>query len=322
MACLKSVCLSATLAAAIILGGAHSAWAQQQPLPFNPSAHPPEINSIPVLANMVKDGAKLYYLGERSGLNGWFIIKGKQIQMIYVTQDQQTALIGGMFTAKGENITGPQIKHLAETNNDIKRLIDGTTQQQKEVTTAGSESGGVASVSGDKESSEKKTMANNLPAVTSSPGERLLQDLKAAAGVSLGASDTAPELMMVAAPGCPNCKETWNELRDSVKSGKIRVRIIPVYNSLGGDESRIAGQLLRVANPLDAWDRFVSGDKTALDGTPDEAAMRAIVANLTLVSKWSIQGYPYLAYRGQDGRVKIVQGRPERMAAVLADLSR
>lgn len=296
---------------------------------FNPKGVVPDINAIPALSNIVKAGGKLYYLGERSNLSGWLIVKNDQIQMIYLTPDHQTVIIGGLFTSEGQNVTGPQITYLSQTNRDIGDMINNATQQQNQVTSAGGVEGGVASVPGD----SATTMAavagapqgpgvGGLPtAVTLSPGERLYQDMEAAAGVELGPKDK-PEIMIIVAPKCPNCKRTWKELRDSVKGGQVRVKLIPIYNSMGNEELNEAAQFLKTPAPLETWDRFVEGDTSALGGKPDEMAVRAVMANLNLISKWNIKGYPYLVYRGKNGRIKIVQGKPERMPAVLLDLSK
>ncbi len=291
---------------------------------FNANVRPPDTGTIPVLANLVKGGGKLYFIGERSGMPGWFIIKDGQVQIIYLSPDRQTALIGGMFSVQGENVTTPQISALVEKNAEVKALLSGTAQQQREVYNAGAQDGAGSVPAGEQSvetASKRGASINGLPSASLSPGERLMQDLKAAAGVTMGQNESA-ELIMVAAPGCPNCKKTWLELRDSVRDNKIQMRLIPVYNSTGGDELRVAAQLLKTANPLDAWNRYVDGDTAALAGEPDDMARRAVVSNLNLVAKWNIQGYPYLVYRGKDGRIKIVQGKPERMAAVLTDLSR
>lgn len=279
----------------------------------------PDIQSIPVLQNIAKAGSKLFYLGERSGLHGWFIVKSGQIQMIYLTPDKKTALVGGMFTAEGDNVTSKQISELIERNGEVKTLLDHSARQEQEVMRAGEQSSGAASVPASPAAAPASDSVAQMPMASLSPGERLVTDLKAAAGVVLGRNDQA-ELYMIVAPGCPNCKKTWLELRDSVKTGKIQVRLIPVYNSTGDAEKNIAAQLLRVQDPMLAWDRFVEGDATLLSGTPEPVAQRAIMENLSLVAKWNIQGYPYLVYRGRDGHIKIVQGRPDRMAAVLTDL--
>ncbi len=291
---------------------------------FNINVRPPDINAIPVLMNLVKSGGKLYFLGERSGMLGWFIIKDGQVQIIYLSPDKQTALIGGMFSAQGENVTSPQISALVEKNTEVKALLSGTAQQQREVYNAGAPDGAGSVPAGEHKAeaaSQGGASLGGLPSAALSPGERLMQDLKAAAGVTMGQNESA-ELIMVAAPDCPNCKKTWMELRDSVRNNKIQVRVVPVYNSTGEGEIRVAAQLLKTANPLEAWDRYVEGDAAALAGEPDDMARRAVIGNLNLVAKWNIQGYPYMVYRGKDGRIKIVQGKPERMAAVLTDLSR
>jgi len=319
------------LSAVLLSGMVHMAAAQMMPFAgpaggmaasaslFNPNGREPDIASVPVLLNIVKSGAKLYYMGERSSMPGWFIVKDGQVQMIYLSPDRQTVLLGGMFSAKGENVTSPQISAVVEKNPELKNQMTGQAEQQRDIYNAGAPDG-VASVAAPAAGGEQKAIGA-LPAVSSSPGERLLQDLRAAAGVALGRQG-APEIMMVAAPGCPNCKRTWEEIRGAVKDGKAQVRLIPVYNSTGGEEGRVSARLLTAPDPLDAWDRYVGGDVSALAGEADEIALRGVVANLNLVSKWNIQGYPYLVYRAKDGRVKIVQGKPERMAAVLLDLLR
>ena len=278
----------------------------------------PDTTTIPALNNLVKSGAKLHYMGERSGLHGWLIEKEGQIQMIYLAPDRQTVIIGGMFSSQGENVTSPQLQALMGSNPDVKAIFDSSAHQQREIMQAGGEQGGATSVPGNMAAS-KSPPASMPAAVSLSPGERLIQDMKAAAGVVLG-DNSMTEILMFVAPSCPNCKSTWKELRESVFAKKIQIRLIPVYNSMGPTERNMAAQLLRAQAPLDAWDRFVGGDVSVLSGTPDDVSLRAIESNLMLISKWNIQGYPYLVYRSKDGRVKIVQGKPERMAAVLADL--
>ena len=286
---------------------------------YDISTPAPDVSNVPVFQNIIKTGAKLFYMGERSGVYGYFIIKDGQIQMIYLTADKKTTLVGGMFSTEGENITSKQISRLVEQNSEVKALLGGAARQQSEVLQAGSQQGGAASVPATASAASGAKDGMALPAASSSPGERLMADLNAASGVVLGNNPQA-QLHMVVAPGCPNCKRTWAEIRPYVKEGSVEVRLIPVYNSTGDEEKNAAAQLLRIPDPMGAWDKFVEGDKTALGGAPDPVALRAVTDNLGLVAKWNIQGYPYLVYRGKDGRIKIVQGRPDRMAAVLADI--
>jgi protein-disulfide isomerase len=287
---------------------------------FARASRPPDIGTIPLLSNLVRAGAKLYYIGERSNLHGWFIVKDGQIQIVYVTADGQTAIVGGMFTGNGENVTGAQIQTLSEVNKEVGQLLQESGLQQGEVAKAGAVAGGAASVPGDAAAgAHGGATAAGVPGVTLSPGERLMQDLEAAAGVTLGHNDKA-EIMMVMDPNCPYCRATWKEFRDSVSGNRVQIKMIPITLNVDSDNTRAAARLLAADNPFDAWDRYVNGDKTALDGKADDIHLRAVLANRDLADRWNIRTTPYLVYRGRDGRVKIVQGEPKRIAAVLSDL--
>jgi len=285
---------------------------------FNRDAQPIDINSIPVLSNLVKNGAKLYYLGERSGLHGWFIMKDGQVQMIYVTGDKKTAIIGGMFTSDGENVTGPQIQALANVNKEVNELITYAGRQQEEIAKAGVEGGFAAIPGGTQTDSSGKAGKGIIPAVSLSPGERLMQDLRAAAGVYLGKNERA-ELLVVIDPKNPRCLATWREMRKSVKEGLVQVKLIPAAVS-GSDGARIGALFLKAENPLENWNKYVDGDSSAFAGQPDELSVRAVEANSEMLKRWNIGATPYIVYRAKDGRVKIVQGEPQRMASILLDL--
>lgn len=290
---------------------------------FNRNAVPPDVNSIPILNGIVHNGAKLYYMGERSGLHGWFIVKDGQIQMIYVTSDKKTAIIGAVFTAEGDNVTSPQIEALAASNAEVSGIINGPARQQEEIIRAGAIPGGAASVPSSVPANAQNAAApaakDAVPMVALSPGDRLYQDLKAAAGVRAGTNETS-EILMIVSPTCPHCKATWRALRDYVKNGSVSVKLIPVTNDPKKDETRAAAQLLKAANPVETWDKYVEGDASALGGEADPIQLKAVLANTELLLKWNIQATPYLVYRSKDGRVKIVQGEPQRMPAVLSDL--
>lgn len=293
---------------------------------FNRDAIPFDINSIPVLSALVSNGAKLYFLGERSGLQGWFIVKDGQVQMIYITPDKKTAIIGGMFTNEGENVTGPQIQALANVNKEINELITQAGKQQEDIIKAGTE-GGFAAVPGVQGSKPKEEISRNVPSVSLSPGERLMNDLRTAAGVTVGRNEKA-EIIMVIGPRCPHCKATWRELKKFVDEGKVQVKLIPVINSVEtqdinqSTDVKIGANLLAAENPSNAWNLYLEGDKTALSGEPEEIKAKAVIANSMLIERWNIRSTPYMVYRAKDGRVKIVQGEPQRMAAILNDLPR
>lgn len=289
------------------------------PVYFKMQEKVPDISAIPFIQNLKKNGGILHYMGTRSSLHGFLLVKQGQIQMLYVTPDKKSVFIGALFADDGNVVTTDQVKDLGARNKDVAAILDGSAQQSIDLIRAGVEEGGVAELP----YNEASVMPTNkrLPLLRTSPGERLVMDLKASSGVLLG-NTKAPELLMVVSPNCYHCKKTWDGLRQAVKSGKLQVRLIPIARNPKGDEIRIAAQLLRSKDPLSAWEAYVAGNKSALKGEPDKEAYRAIVANRVMTDRWNIMGTPYLVYRGQDKAIKIVQGRPERMAAVLADLVR
>lgn len=314
-----SVLLAVTSSAACAQAPTQNAVSVPSQNLFNPNTPAPDINTVPILANVVKNGAKLFYMGERSGIFGWFIMKDGQVQMIYLSADKKTAIVGGMFTSDGDNVTGEQIVTLAGTNKEVADVINGSTKQQDEISKAGSAPGGFAAIQGNANQASGTLAGGKIPVVSVSPGDRLMQDLQAAAGITLGKHPTA-EIVMVMDPGCPHCKATWRELRDSVKSNRLQVRLVPIANNPNKAEDVKVSALLLQANQIDIWEKYVNGDKSVLTGEADHAFVQAVLHNNALTEKWNIQSTPYLVYRAKDGRVKIVQGEPKRMAAVLTDL--
>lgn len=284
---------------------------------FTRDVKPPDVNSIPVLANLIRAGSKLYYLGQRSGINGWFIVQDGQVQMIYVSADNNTVIVGGMFTRDGNDVTAPQVQELSKVDPEIENLVYGPGGKPSQQTGGDAKANAVAPIS---MPSTPEAATPAAKAATTSPGEKLMQDLQAAAGVLLGGNDS-PQLVMVVDPNCPHCHKTWGELREAVFSNRLQVRLIPIGN-ITPDSTRAAAQLLAAADPLSVWDKYVAGDRKQLDGLPEPVRVRAINENRDLIEKWNIAATPYLVYRGKEGRIKIVQGSPERMAAVLADLLR
>lgn len=323
---LRKLLLGVSLATLVLSAPAFaqmSPLATTGPIPaFNKTGTGPDIKGISFFDGIVASGAKLYYMGERSSLYGWLIVKDGQMQMVYMTADRKSVLIGAMFTDSGELVTNHQVNAVAEKNKEIADILSGNAVQQIDVTRAAVTDGGVATVDSDPRVTASLRPATSMPALPVSPGERLMLDLQAASGVVLGQTQDAPELVMIVSPDCGYCKRTWDEMRDVVYAGKIKVRLVPIARDSATDETRKAAQLLRVSNPLEVWDAYVRGNKESLAGEPDSLAYRAIVGNRDITDRWNILGTPYLLYRNKDGKIKIVQGKPERMAAVLADLIR
>ncbi len=267
----------------------------------------PDPSANPVLASIQKTGSKLYYLGKRMGMDGWFIVKDGQVQMVYATTDNKGALIGAIFGENGENITAEQVNALVQSNKEVADMINSAQKEQLAITQAGAPAAAA-------------TVASNagVPSAALSPGERLIHDLSVDSTVVVG-NAAAPELLMVMDPHCPHCQATWKALREIVMRGSLHIRMIPI-GTQGTDDERAAAVLLGVSDPLNVWDKYVLGDKTLLSGTPPAAAVAAVRANHVSIDNWHIKDTPYLVYRGKDGKVKVVIGEPSKVSVMLTDV--
>lgn len=260
-----------------------------------------------VLSVIQKQGAKFYYLGARSGLDGWFIVKGAQVQIAYATPDNKSAVIGALFGDEGSDITTAQISSLVQNNKEVADLITAAQKEQTALEHVGAPA-----------ASATTPAANALPSAPLSPGERLMHDLAGASSVVVG-NASSPEILMVMDTRCAHCHATWKLLRDVVAKGGVHLRMIPIATR-DSESERAAGVFLGVADPASVWDKFVAGDKAQLDGTPSAAALLAVRSNLSLVTGWKITDTPFLVYRSKDGKVKIVKGEPDDVSSVLHDL--
>jgi hypothetical protein len=274
-----------------------------------PAQPDPSLN--PVLAVIIKNGAKLYYMGSRAGLDGWLIVKDGQVQIAYAPAGNQLAMIGVLFGPSGENVTADQVQALLSSNKELTAMLTSVA--------TGLPPGAPVNANAVAASALPPSTLEVTPANAESPGERLLKELQQKAnGITVGAAG-APLLYMVVDPGCPHCKATWKVLRDMVFKNALQIRLIPI-GTLDSDRERAAAVFLHTADPLNAWDKYAGGDQSQLAGAPDPALLAAVRANGALIDSWHIDTTPYLAWRGKDGKVKILRGEPDNIGTVLSDI--
>jgi thiol:disulfide interchange protein DsbG len=272
--------------------------------PAQPStpANAPDPATNHTLADFMKTGVKVYYMGFQLGLHSWFLIKDNQVQIVYTSPDNQNAIVGVMFNAQGDNVTSQQVKTLYDTNKDVNAQLSNLNAQHDAMLPP-----------------VVPSLANSSLVPQASPGERLMQALQNAAGVNIGAP-MAPKIFMVADPYCPHCQATWRGIRNAVFGGKLQVRLVPV-DAISPDSERAAAQFLRSPDPLNAWDKYIAGDQSQLAGTPDTASVQAVESNHMLIESWHIQETPFIVYRAKDGQIKIEQGQPDQVASIIDDVA-
>lgn len=304
------------------------------------SSSPPDPASSPVMSHILKSGAKAYYLGTRNGLDGWFIVKDGRVQVAYTSSDKKNLVLGVMFGEDGESITNAQVKALIDTNKEVADLMKESVKQQQATNQTPSSMSLPNNGALVAQPSMPAMVQAPVPAVPQmpaasqavpqtvteaanlSPAERLLQELTAAPGVVLGAG--TPKLYMIMDVNCPHCQAAWRVLRDSVMHNNVQLKMIPIAPP-GKDSERAAAQLLRAADPLNAWDKYVgpdknSGDKNQLAGDADATLVASIQANHFLVDSWHITQTPYFVYRNKLGKIKILVGEPIKPTELFNDL--
>ena len=269
--------------------------AKDAPAAAKDAAATPDPYANPALAGFLKTGAKAYYLGQQSGMNGWLLMKNGQIQAGYAPPDNSEIIIGAMFGSDGISITVAQLSKLMETNPEISEVLKG------------------ALGAGATAAAQQTPVAH-----PDSPGEKLLKDMTEAATISLG-NPAAPQVMMVMDTNCKHCRASWELLRDYVVKGIIQLRMLPVAN-MDSESERSAAVLLKSPDPLNAWNKYTTGDRSMLAGAAAPDAVTALRANHALVDRWKIDSTPYFVYRDKNGQVKIIKGEIEKIQTLLTDV--
>ena len=241
------------------------------------------------IKNLAEEGAQIRYLGRDYGFDSWLTIKNGQEQYFYVLPDQSAFVMGVLFDPKGKMITLDQVQRLRGNGDD---LLDSLASE-------------------DFSSTKEKEFE---PQSTS---ERLFYDIEKSNWVPIGKSG-APVIYSFIDPQCPHCHAFVNELRKGyLDEGKIQVRLIPVGFK---DETRAqAAFLMATPNPEERWMRHLDGDPDALPAK-SEISQQGVQRNLAIMQSWKFNVTPMIVYRGADGSVKLVRGKPKDIDSLIADI--
>lgn len=281
----------------------------------NAAASIPDTSNIMFIQNLRKIGATIYYLGNDQGLNGWFVVKDGQVQILYTTPDQQAVLVGALLSAEGANVSQQQVMILAKNNPDIQKILK----------TSAAVTGQVPKTDGATVASGQTTNAQAAPVPgapviePATPSEKFFVALTKAANVTFGKED-APQLLMIMDVNCPHCHRAWSVMQPLVDAGKLRVTMIPI-GALGQQSEIEAANWLVKKDPYDAWKKRVAGDdknfKSELRDPQKEAAVHA---NTELIQKWGVDQTPYILYYGKNGKVRLVVGEPKSIDEIIKDI--
>lgn len=278
------VCLvSAGLSAAAHAQGASGANTPKMPKP---------------LETMALEGAQIRYMGNEMGMEGWLAIHKGQEQYFYVTPKGDALVMGLMFeTESGRLVTIDQVARLQRESGGVLDLFSATRPAE-----------------GAAPAAAKPSMAD-----IKTPSEKLMEDVENSNFVPLGAP-TAPAVYAFIDPQCPHCHSFIQDLRgDYLTNNMVQVRMIPVGFR---DETRAqAAFLLGAPDGAERFLRHLDGDGNALPVTYD-INQQGVERNMAVMQAWKLNVTPLIVYRAGDGAVKIVQGRPKSIPALIADLNK
>ena len=262
----------------------------------SPHAHAQGTSPLPELPdpiqNLVNEGAQIRYLGKDNGLDAWLTIKNGVEQYFYVLPDRSAFIMGVMFDKGGKLITVEQVSRLrAQGDTLLDTLAEFPVPEETQT---------------------------NKPFEFKTPAEQMFADIEGSNWVTLG-QPNAPVMYSFIDPQCPHCHTFIEDLQNAgyLDSGKIQLRMIPVGFR---EETRAqAAFLMATPNPQKRWFDHMAGDNSALPAK-SEINQQGVQRNLAIMQSWKFNVTPMIIYRGRDGSVKLVRGKPQNMAGVIADL--
>lgn len=246
------------------------------------------------IQTLVDEGAQIRFLGREKGFDAWLTMKNGQEQYFYVLPDRSAFLMGVLFDEKGEMITLDQVQRLQNSDGDLLDVLaneslvtDGNSKAQEQAF-------------------EFKT-----------PSERLYYDIENSNWVPIGETG-APIIYSFIDPQCPHCHTFIETIRkDYIEKGRVQVRMIPV--GFREETKAQAAFLMATPNPEERWFKHMDGDETALPAK-SELNQQGVQRNLSVMQSWKLNVTPMIIYRGKDGQVKIVRGKPQDPAGMIADI--
>lgn len=264
----------------ILMSG--SALAQQESIPELPAP----------IKTLVDQGAQIRFLGKDYGLEGWVAIKNGQEQYFYVLPGQKVFLTGILFDETGKPVTVEQVRHLRDQGEDVLDTLAA-------------------------DNTEELNMEKEKKYEFKTPSEQLFWDIENSNWIPVGLAGT-PIFYAFINPQCPHCHDMMAELKEKyIDSGRAQVRLIPV----GTDEQSVAQAafLLASPDPAGTWWKHMSGAEGALPAKQGINA-QGVERNLAVMQSWKLSATPLVVYRGKDGTVKIIRGKPKDLESLVSDL--
>lgn len=263
------------------------------------------------IQNLVNEGAQIRYLGRDNGLDGWVTMKQGQQQYFYVTEDQQSIVMGVLFNAKGDVVTLRQVNELRTKEGPAIDALAGFPEPARpdaDPATAAPDFNDPASV------------ARAAAAVTApSKSDQLYEAVTTANWISIGKPE-APIIYSFIDPECPHCHDLIQDVRKSgfLEKGQVQLRLLPV-GIISEESLQEAAYLLAAPNAQDLLFQHLDGKPGVLLADPN-VNTQGVQRNMSLMQDWKFDVTPFSIYKDTSGKVKILRGRPNDLKKVVAEL--
>jgi len=256
-------------------------------------------------------GAQVFYLGKSQDTDGWVMVRGGQPEFYYVTPSGAIVL-GILFDTNGNMVTPNQMIALQQARkNDLLGMVQpqtaGPVPAPDQIDTAPQTA----------EIQPAPTPPQAVVPAADSPSERLLASMQTAPGIVWG-NPSAPMFSAFIDPNCVHCQQFLREAEPFVTSGRVSVRMVLV--AFDDKSAQQAAFLLASADGADRMVRYAKGDATSIPVTGN-ADTTVLAKNTELMNTWNLRGTPHILYRGPDGKIRLIRGRPFDINATVNDLA-
>ncbi|MDY0029830.1 MAG: thiol:disulfide interchange protein DsbG [Pseudobdellovibrionaceae bacterium] len=289
----------------VVVGGIETADAANQP-------------EIPApLQTMVEKGAQIRYLGRELGLDGWVTIQAGDEQYFYSTPDGQGLLMGILFNSKGDAVTLHQINALRDKEGPAIDRLAGYSPTEDIVPSISGAS--TAPATGGASAPDLANPQEVLRSAAKSKAEQLYDSVQSANWIQLG-DKSAPAIYTFIDPECPHCHDLIDDFRKSsyLDRGFVQLRLIPV-GVLSEKSLAEAAYLIASPNPQKDLFNHLDGKENALL-VDKNTNTQSVQRNMQIMQDWKLDVTPFSVYKDVGGKVKVLQGRPEDLKKLIAEL--
>ncbi len=298
--------LMLSCAALVVLGQIAGALAASDTQPAIPAP----------LQTMVEKGAQIRYLGRELGLDGWVTIQAGDEQYFYSTPDGQGLLMGILFNNKGDAVTLHQINALRDKEGPAIDRLAGYAPTEEPAPTSGAASSSPTAASSAPDMSNPQEV---LRSAAKSKAEQLYDSVQSANWIQLG-DKSAPAIYTFIDPECPHCHDLIDDFRNSsyLDRGLVQLRLIPV-GVLSEKSLAEAAYLIASPNPQKDLFNHLDGKENALL-VDKNANTQSVQRNMQIMQDWKLDVTPFSVYKDVSGKVKVLQGRPDDLKKLIAEL--